>query len=277
MSVTFGELQRLVGRIIARGPKFLGGRNILTFLESSAAMLDGGLEALNQGVLLAHPLGCDASALPQISRDRRIKIYPTEPEISKRFRLSRWLQLRRQFDTHQGEMRNVQPMFLPATPVLRVVHQDGLGNRATWHTLDASGVYSVYKKTPSNWNWDGQTTQWSRFWVIVYTDQLGLDAAEDWDDGQDWDGGSLWGGSLTFAQITDIVDGIREAKGAASILWGLILASDPASFDPTASVVVDPTGWSTLPNGKWGYSVDPVTGQPTRLPTASYPYNLGQG
>ncbi len=269
-----GKIQRAVFRAV---PWFLQGKNVGTLLESYGATLDTAVDTLEHGLRLSQPLRCDESALPVLSRDRGIRVYSTEPVASKRYRLSRWYQLRRQFGTHQGEMRNVQPMFLPSAPIMRTVHQDGAAGRATWHTLAADGSYSIHKRAPSNWNWDGVTAKWSRFWVIVYTNALGLAAQENWDGGQTWDGGSLWGGTLTSDQIDDIVSGIRDAKSAHSILWGLILATDPASFDPTATAVADPAGWSTLPNGKWGYAIDNTTGQPTRLPTAIYAYNLGQG
>lgn len=270
-----GEFQRALGS----APWFLRNKNIGTFLEATRLVLDGAVESLGQGLRLSQPLRGDASALPVLSRDRGIRLYPTEPEESKRYRLSRWWQLRRQFGTHQGEMRNVQPMFLPNKPVMRIVHQSNSPTQpvSTWHTLDADGVYSVHRANPSNWNWDGQGVQWSRFWLIVYTDQLGLAAQPEWDEGQLWDGGSIWDGLLTSAQIADIVAGVKDAKGAHSKLWGVILAPDPTSFDPTASVVTDVAGWSNLPNGKWGYPIDNDTGLPSRLPGAVFAYDLGQG
>lgn len=260
------------------GPWWLQGRNIGTFLESIGLTLDGALETLTHGMRLSQPLRGDVNALPYLSTDRGIAIYPNEPDASRRYRLSQFWQLRRQFGTHQGEMRNVQPYFLPgALPVIRIVHQAGDGSSATWHTLAADGTYSVHRSTPSNWDWDGVDAKWSRYWAIVYTTGLIPTAQPTWDGGQLWDGGSVWDGLFTSGVIDDLVSAFTDAKSAHSILWGLILAPDSASFDPTATAVVDAAGWSTLPNGKWGYVIDNVTGQPTRLPSATYAYDLGQG
>ena len=174
-------------------------------------------------------------------------------------------------------MRNIQPFFLPGTPIIRTVHQNGDATRATWHTLAADGTYSVHKAEPSNWDWDGVPAKWSRYWVIIYVDTLGLPAQPTWDGGQFWDGPDAWDGIYTETQYDDIAPGLRDAKSAHSICWGIIFATDPASFDPTATAVVDAEGWSTLPNGKWGAVIDHTTGQPTRLPTAVYVNDLGQG
>ena len=222
---------------------------------------------------------CPADVLPYHSRDRGIRLYSTEPEPSQRFRLGQWRQLKKRRGSHQGELRNVQPYFLSsvAMPRMRIVHQsNGSPNVATWHTLDAAGVYSVHRASPSNWNWDDAPALRSRFWLIVYTNELGLEQST-WDGPTRWDDGALWGGLFTKAQIDDLVAMINEAKAAHSILWGVILATDPDSFRPQDPVIVDPDGWSNLPNGKWGFVIDNDTGQPTRLPSAIVAFDLGQG
>lgn len=270
-----GTLQASISRL---GPWFLQGPNLGALLESVGLTLDGAIEQLVAGFRLGQPLRADPSALPVLSRDRRIRIYATEPEESQRYRLSRFWPLRRQFGTHQGELRNVAPFFLSraAVPIMRIVHQAGDGSSATWNTLD--NVFAVHRAAPSNWDWDGVWAKWSRWWAIIYTDALGLDAQWLWDGGDLWDGGQVWDGLLTSAEIDDIVAGLREAKSAHSILWGLILCTDPTSFDPTSAAVVNPDGSTTLPAGNWGLLVDPVTGNPTRgAPGMSVVYDLGPG
>lgn len=247
-----------------------------------AAIPYAGGSRVDSGVHAGVLRQCDPDVLEWHARDRGIRLYDTEPEISKRVRLGSWRQLKRRRGSHQGEMRNLHPYFLdqPALPKMRIVHQSNHPTPvATWHTLDSAGVYSVHRATPSNWNWDDVPEKRARFWLIIYTDQLSVPspAQNVWDGPQEWDGGSIWGGLLTRAQMDDIVSMIREAKAAHSVLWGVIFATDPASFDPASTLVVDPDGWSNLPNGKWGSVIDDDTGQPTRLPTAVFAYDLGQG
>ncbi len=265
-----GLLQRTVGTV---RPWFLSRFNVGAFLESVTFSLDVGLETLSQAFSLRRPYQADTSFLTTLAYDRGILLYPTEPIASQRARLASWHQLHRQRGTQQGELRNLQAYFLPGPlPLLRAVHQAGDGSAATWHELTPEGVYSWHRAVPSNWNWDGQDAEWSRFWVIVYITDVFPAAPPNWNGGQNWDGGDLWDGYVTAAQISAMVQAVTSWAAAHEMFYGLIFATDPDSFDPTASIVIDPAGWSNLPDGKWGAPVDPVTGAPTRLPTATFPY-----
>lgn len=260
-------------------PWWLRGRVGGALLQSIGATLDGVMQTLVLGLRAGNPLTCEPDALASIGRDRGLRRYPTEPEESYRARLAQWRQLHKLRGSHLGEMLQLQPYFLPAgRPMIRTVHQDGGGASATWHTLNPDGTYEVHRATPSNWDWDGSplgvptpaiTAQWSRFWVIVYVDGLGLPEAEKYDEGAKYDEGSIWDGLITSDQIADIVQIINDWKAAHSTLWGVILATDPASFDPAGS-------GAGYPNGLWGYYIDHATGDPVRLASAVYSYDMGQ-
>lgn len=263
-----GAIQALITRV---GPWFTKNKNIGTFLEATGITLDSAIQSLDQGLRLSQPLRCDVSAFPVLAKDRSMRIYPAEPEASKRLRLAQWKQLHRQRGTHQGEMRHSQPYFLPDTPIMRIVHQDGAGASATWHTLGADGTYTIHRATPSNWNYDGQTAKWSRYWVITYAPSAILDVAR-WDDGGTYDGGEVYDGLLTSA-AQDLVSMILEWKSAHSRMAAYILATDPASFNPAATAVTDPTGWTSLPIGNWGSPLSPPpVAVNTRPPTALWVY-----
>lgn len=240
-------------------------------MQAFAIVYDNAITALQQGLALAHPKRCDPSAFPVLSVDRTIRLYPTEPEISKRTHLANWLQIHRQRATHLGELIHSQPYFAPETPVMRIVHQDGAGASATWWSIAADGSLSEYKAVPSNWNYDGQQEKWSRFWVILYVPSSIFTVAR-YDDGRYYDDGFVYDGILTQIAL-DISAMILESKGAHSQLHGYILATDPASFDPTATAVTSPDGWTTLPIGNWGSSMSgPPDSVHTRLPTAFWIY-----
>lgn len=275
-----GFIGKIQASIFNLGPWFLQARWIAPFTEAVGLVLDGAVEQLVQGLRLGQPLRCDPSALPILSRDRGIRIYETETEDSQRYRLSRFWPLRRQFGTHQGEMRNLQPFFLdrPSLPAIRIVHQAGDGSSATWHTLDEAGIYTVERTTPSNWDFDGVPEKWSRWWCILYTDNLGLAGQPEWDGGTLWDGGAIWDGLFGSPEYDDFVAALREAKAAHSILWGLILCSNAGSFAPSGTAVVNGDGSTTYPVGNWGFPVDPIGGNPTRgAPGSVFVYDLGQG
>jgi len=269
-----GKLQAFIAGIV---PWWLQNPMAGAFNEAIGLTLDLASETLLSGLRGSLPLRCFPDALPWIGADRGIRRYPNEPTSSYRRRCAQWRQIKRHAGSHYGQLINLQPYFLPTNrPVIRIVHQDGDGATATWHTLDAGGAYSYHRATPSNWNWDGATAQWSRFWVIVYVNGVGL-APTLWDDGALWDGGSIWDGYLTSDQISDIVEIVNEAKAPHSMLAGVILATDPNSFDPLTTSIPIGDGTTTLPTGHWGKSVAPFTGLPTRLATAiiAYDYALG--
>lgn len=264
-----GAVQKFLGQV---GPWFLHNKNLGSFLDATAITLDETLQTLDIGLRLSQPLRCDASALPVLGYDRTIPFYPNETEESKRFRLSQWLQLHRQRGTHIGELRHSQPYFLPDAPMMRIVHQSGGALPvATWHTLSAAGEYSIYRPAASNWNWDGQTSKWSRFWVIAYAPAR-LCSLIRYGDGSHYGDGIPYAGASSHQVAQDLVDMIRGWKGAHSALWGYCIATDPASFDPTASATTSPDGWTSLPVGNWG---QPVTsgGARTRIPSALWIYD----
>lgn len=269
MSMFVGTIQRLVARV---GPWFLHSRNIGRFLQAFAVVYDQAITSLQQGLALSHPYRCDPSAFPVLSQDRTIRLYPSEPEASKRMRLANWLQIHRQRATHYGELLHSQPYFLPERPIMRIVHQDGAGASATWWSIDATGQLWKHKAVPSNWDYDGQTEKWSRFWVILYVPASLL---VSYDDGSTYDGGAVYDG-ITTQIASDIAEMILESKAAHSRLQAYIIATDPASFEPTSTPVVDPAGWSTLPVGNWGTPASPPPDSVfTRLPTAVWIYERG--
>ena len=267
MSRFIGAVQRFAASI---GPWWLGNGNLGALKEALALTLDDELETLAQGVRLSQPLRCDRSALPVIAKDRGITLYPAESEASKRYRLSHWLDLHRTRGTHLGEMRHIQPYFLPSVPRIRIVHQDGTGSTATWHTLNPDGSYDIYRKSPTNWNWDAHPAKWSRFWVIIYLPD-GYLKSSAWDGGAEWDDGSVYRG-IDTQKALDIVGLAQEWKAAYSRLAGVILATDPYSFDPTSSAIFDSSGWTSMPVGNWGTPIDTSSGVHTRLPGAIFLY-----
>ncbi len=270
-----GAIQKFVADI---SPWFIREKNRGAVVQAGALALDDTITMLDQGLRLGQPLDCESSALPIISADRGIRIYETEPEASKRTRLSRWWQLHRRRGTHRGEMENLAPFFLPARPLMRIVHQNGGGDIATWHTLNQDETYTVHQQSPSNWDWDGVPAAWARWWAIIYREPLigWLEAATYDDPDVEFDDGTLWDGGPSETQIRDIVEALQEAQAGHSHLWGVIVSDDETSFDPTAAAVTDADGWTSLPTGNWWVAADAITGLPTRPPYASFIFEQGK-
>jgi hypothetical protein len=290
-----------VDQIVYRfAPSWFQARWMRALLDSFAGALDtldlqlyGGLKAGNPYAAGARDrsgalLQCESDALAYHARDRGISIYSSEPDPSKRYRLSRWRQLKKRRGSHLGELDNLQPFWLAtqssALPTVRIVHQDAEGTPSSvWYTLTSAGAVSVHRRTTSNWNYDGQAAKWSRFWVVLHLPP-GYSSMIVYDDGVSvYDGGAVYDGVSALA-IRDMVSNIKEAKAAHSRLAGIIATTlqptDPIPdcagthypFDPldTAQSLTD--GATSLPVGNWGSIIDPYTNQPTRPSWASWLY-----
>ena len=285
--------------ILNFAPSWMQQRWMTALLHAYADELDGFALRVFDGLRSANPyaagartstgtlLQCDADVLPWHAADRGIRLYDSEPELSKRVRLGQWRQLKKRRGSHQGELRNLQPFWLAEAtsilPTMRIVHQSNEGTpTATWHTLSSEGVYSVHRASPSNWNYDGQASKWARFWLIIYLpSSLAYGEPVYYDAGEAFDGGSIYDG-LTSAVIADIVAAVKEAKAAHSRLSGIITttlaATDPIPgevvrpFEPTTTAITLSDGSTSLPVGNWGVAVDPVTNLPTRPSWASWIY-----
>lgn len=262
-----------------RLPWYLQGPVAGAFIESALFALDLQVQTFREGILASRPFDCEEDALPQLAVDRRLRLYPTEPIASQRYRLSRWRQLHRRRGTHRGELEHLQPYFLPGgLPTLRIVHVAGDASSATWHTLAPNGTYSVSRFAGGNWNWDNVTTKWSRYWLIVYLDGTDVDGGlTEWGDGSAWDGPQLWDGDPRADQIADIIQIVTDWQSAHSQLWGVLLVRDPAALDPAGSAVALPDGSTTYPQGNWWHFSDETTGRPTRPTSIEVVYNLGHG
>lgn len=266
--------------INARTPKFLRNPNIARFLETVGFMLDLNVQSLAEGFRLSNPLKCDPSAFPSLSRDRKIRLYPNEPEASKRYRLSRWRQIRRHDGSAYGAMINLQPYFLPGVlPTIRIVHQSGdpgTGAIATWHTLSPAGVYTVYSPTVSNFDYDGHPEKWSRWWAFIYMAGTGLAPPPTYDDGSTYDGGAVYDGpGLSAGQINDIATLLQGSNPPHAWLAGVALVWPPGDIDPTGTPTQDADGRWSLPNGAntWASTVDPTTGKATRPANVEWIYD----
>lgn len=206
-----------------------------------------------------------ADALAAMGRDRLIYrgIFETDTEYAAR--LKGWLTehatrgnaftLMRQLHAYVGTAHGVS---------FRTVDVHG-----NWYSRSATGVETSSLAT-GNWNWDGDTgtlgdtTRWSRFWVIIYPGTLWTVSSDTWAGGGTWgDPAHVWG----FADMTP-----EHAQTLRAIvnLWkpdgtrceSIIVAFDPASFDPAAPE----------PDGTWGKWSKVVAGNrvPSRLGTARY-------
>lgn len=206
-----------------------------------------------------------SDALAAMGRQRRVVRGINEDEVSYAKRLVAWLDDRKSQGSAWTLMKKLAEYTGPL-PSFRTV--DVRGN---WFSRDADGTESVLLKQ-ANWDWDGDpdgALRWARFWVIIYPNGLWTEGA-NWGDtsGPDWgEGTGTLGSTATAEQVATIRSIVREWKPAGTRCVNIIVAFDPASFDPEAAIN-DPG----MPNGLWENWSRNVGGVqvPARLSTARY-------
>ena len=85
------------------------------------------------------------------------------------------------------------------------------------------------------WNWDGDSANWSRFWVVI----TGHDwAATHWADGRHW-GEGVWGCDATVEEMNALIR--------------LVMKWKPGHATPILVIVMDNGAWDgDQPDGTWG-------------------------
>ncbi len=214
--------------------------------------LDLPKDALMQRVYLGHlarfpqngPNGETAppDALDALGRDRGVTKGIDETDASYAYRLTQWL----------VDARTRGTAFTLMKQLAAYCDWDGskgvsfrvVDNSGNWFSRSATGVETRSLNT-GNWNWDGDTASWARFWVIIYPGTRWVDSGETWGDAGEWgDGSTTWGAlTITDEQARTLQALVADWSPLHALCHTIILATDPASFDPAAPE----------PDGSWTY------------------------
>lgn len=251
--ITFRTLRkRLAPRWLTEGEGGLVGYALDLIKDAYA-------ERIYLGLLARLPETAATDALAKIGRDRRtLRGLGPETDASYATRLKAWLTDAKRRGSPFALMQKLQE-FIAGGSSFRIV--DARGN---WYSRSAAGV-ETYALNTGNWNWDSSvpsSPQWSRFWVIIYPGTRWSHSAT-WGSGQLWgDTEKTWGTTATPGEVAQVRGIVADWKPAGTRCVNIIIAFDPASFDPTAPE----------PDGKWGKPSKVVAGVhvATRLATADY-------
>lgn len=279
----------------------------LTHWRSMATALAMGLDAMIQGawdLAFAAMPGQSAygpeyggfpniDALQYLGRDRRLTRGPLESPEAFAARCRRYTDWWRSSGTAFAILEQLAAVSSGAPAArARLVTSAGL-----WYTREPEGTFRLHTpdgtgftynpatgETAANtaqahpWDWDSQTNPSAdprRFWLILYGPIPGLipDHEHTWGDLDSWWGdGGLWGLDTTEAYIESLRAVLAEWRCAGIDVPWIIVAFDPASFDPETPGPYPAAG---LPDGWWGQPWRPDPGDPThaiesRLDTARY-------
>lgn len=254
---TFRTIRKLLGpRWLTEGEGELVGYSL-------DLVKDAFLERARLGMLAGFPENgpngetAPPDALVLMGQDRRVARGIFESDVEYAVRLKNWLVDRRSCGNAFTLLRKLHEY----TGTTHGVSFRTVDVRGNWYSRAADGTESASLNT-GDWDWDGDTARWSRFWVIIYAGSLW--AAEDtWGSGGTWgdDATGTLGCTVTPQQASGLRSLVSEWKPAGT-RGEIILAFDPASFDPSAPE----------PDGSWGklYKYSGGTAVPSRLATARY-------
>lgn len=251
-------------------------------MESMTLTLDAfsaSLDDVRKGLVNGSP---PYDALPYMARDRVMfrGFYETATRFT--YRMNVYRQLWKRGGNARAILAAVAAVWGPNPPKMRIVRNFGWVApphvaKSRWTTRESDGTFSEHVSDPANFNWDGQNLP-HRAFLIIYADVLATDI-----DGTYNDGTSLYGesgvrfdgtrdkktaGTNAFHEYVQRTRACLDAMKPASVFVpNIIIAFDPASFDPTAA-----PGSPGMPDGTWGRDMKLVAGVtvPSRLQTARY-------
>lgn len=237
------------------GPKWLVRETIKTPLDASptaevddralyamALVKDAMAERIRLGVLARFPIAGSTppDALAEIGADRRVFRGPDEPEAAFCARARRWLDDWRIAGSPWSVLEQVRAYCSPHEVRARI-----FTNRGDCYTIDRDGTRSRVRDTA--WDWDGDTTRWARWWLVIYPTTAGDPWARQiaYDEGPNWgEVPGSWGSTATPEDVLAIQRIIRDRKPRGGRCDRVIVCFDDDHFDPTDAL--------TLPDGTWG-------------------------
>jgi hypothetical protein len=211
---------------------------------------------------------CDPTVLPAHAKDRQIRPYITESELSWRKRLAAWLAIWQSAGGAYCILRQLRILLEPyGRPELAFVSTSGDGSVSNWFTLlpgdglndyfEADGLdpeFVNHQQFPANFNWDGDFAKRTRFGIIIRMDGITNPdvSAGEWDGASEWDGVNVWDGGLSNPVVQDILSLATEWKAAGSRCDWILFTADNTILSPSGtSSTVAPWNYTTYPDGDW--------------------------
>lgn len=229
--------------LIARAP-WLQRVYLLRLLFAFAVHIDALVDWAFLALKARYPSLAPPDALPALGRERGIRRGFAESLESYAARLITWLVDRRIKGSPYALMNQLAGYFTGYAVRIRVVNVAG-----TWYTRYHNGTFDWHFASPSNWDWDGTTAAFSRYWVIVYVPTSLWSGEGLWGQpvgpgGGVWGDGGVWGLSATYEQGQTVEAIIRDWNPPHARCAGVIVTWDLFSFDPSDS-------GAGFPDGTW--------------------------
>lgn len=237
---------RQMGRELS--PGFLQGPQGERYLWAMTLLADLSQERLFQAVAARFPTQCDGTVLPELAHDRQLIRGNHESDAAFVARLVAWRETWRLAGHAYAILDNLAGYFSPAAVPIRIWTNAGMV-----YTRAADGTKS-WGKYLGTWDWDGETTYWSRFWVVIYPPSSLWTTAPA-------EGAGPWDLTASKSEVKDVRRIIYQFKPLHARCEWIVVALDPASFTPGA----------LEPDGDWQHwSIGSAPRAANRLSTARY-------
>lgn len=185
-----------------------------------------------------------------MSSDWKIYQGPNEPDSSFFPRLGTWWDVAKHLGNFLTMAQQLQAYCLPAKYVIEIVSNNG-----TRYTLGTDGSWAV---DSTSWNWDGDPTKWSRFWILLSnsalnvtgTDHLVLDAASNVGQPTPWVSSPT---SRDVGSTTPYLNYTTSPRPDHDELQRIMeVQRDPHTFCDGILLLLDHDSfWASPPNGHW--------------------------
>ena len=213
------------------------------FLYAHAVQLDAIAEWVEQGLRARFPEKAPIDALPYIGRDRKIRRGFAETSTAYAVRLRGWLDAHRRRGSAIALLEQLHGYFTPYSAEMRFSTVD---NGGTWYVMDGSDKSVTVTRKAANWDWDGSSVDWGRFWVIIHPLSSGaFTDAGDWNSDESYGADGVWGLSLSVNQCQDLIAIARDWKPAGMTCVYIVASLDADELNPDST---------TLPDGTWSKS-----------------------
>lgn len=225
--------------------------------------LDGFAQAARDAARQSMVTLCAPDALPHHGRDRGMARAPNEPAQAYAERLVGWLDAWQMAGVGRSLLDQLSALLTPHDVHMRIITQNGL-----WYERKVGGEVIV-ERWPSIYDWDGETSLWARFWVVIYPPPSLWLPGPRWGDPDMFGGawgtpGATWGTTAKSWEVKAVREVVGQWKPAFARCENIIIAFDPDSFSPSSA---------DLPAGEYReMAADDGTGHwaPTRLASARY-------
>ena len=216
-----------------------------------------------QAVRLRFPSQAGPDALPFLGQERGIIRGRAESDASYIGRLLRWLTSRARKGSPYALAEQIQGYLAGWWCMVRVFSNNGA---CATKAADGTESFSFSGAPGSTWDWDGDTVDWSRFWVVVYSDSGPWTLDSAWGVGPEtWGDGGTWGSDATQSdgQMLQYLCSSQGWGAPHAVCQQIIISFDAAQFTPF---------WADLPDGTWGswYKIVGGVAVPSRAANCLY-------